>query len=68
MLPEFLEGEQVGGVLGAVEDVGGGAVDRHGAGVGGGVGRVAAVEAEGFEFHRLIFGYGDNIGSISRPL
>ena len=29
---EFLEGEEIGGVLGAVEDVGGGAVDRHGAG------------------------------------
>ena len=48
---EFAQGEQVGGVLGAVEHVGGGAVDRHRAGVGGGVRGVAGVEAEGFEFH-----------------
>ena len=49
MLPEFLQGEQVGGVLGVVEDVGGGLVDRHGARAGGRVGRLAGVQGEGLE-------------------
>jgi hypothetical protein len=52
-VPEFLEREQVGGVLGAVEDVGRGPVERDGPGVGGRVGGIAGVEAEGIEFHGI---------------
>jgi hypothetical protein len=46
-VPELLEPEQPGGVGGIVEDVGGRGVDRHGAGVGGGVGDLAGVEGLG---------------------
>ena len=35
---ELLQGEEAGGVVGVVEDVGGGLVDGDGAGVGGGIG------------------------------
>src|SRR5690606_33842988 len=41
---EFLEGEAIGRVFGAFEDVGGGSVQRHAAGEGGGVGLGAAVQ------------------------
>ncbi len=46
-----LEIEQVGTVLGVVERVRSGLVDRHGHGLGGGLGAVAAVDGDGFEFH-----------------
>jgi hypothetical protein len=46
-----LEVEQVGTVLGVVERVRGGLVDRHGHGLGGRVGRVAGVDDEGLELH-----------------
>ena len=46
-VPELLEPEQPGGVRGVVEDVGGRGVDRHGAGVGRGVGDLAGVEGLG---------------------
>jgi hypothetical protein len=48
---KLLEREEVGGVFGAVELEGGSAVNRDGTGVCGGVGFVATVDAEGFEFH-----------------
>ena len=44
--------EQVGAVLGAVEGVGNGLVDRHRDRLGGRIGLVAGVDGEGFEFHR----------------
>jgi hypothetical protein len=50
-VPKFFEGKEVGGVFGAVENVGSRSVDRHSASVGGRVGRLAAVEADGVEFH-----------------
>ena len=48
---KFFEGKEIGGVFGAVENVGSRSVDRDSAGVGGRVGRLAAVEADGVEFH-----------------
>ena len=45
----FLKREQVGGVFGAFENVGGGLVDGDGAGPGGGVGLLAGVQTEGGE-------------------
>ena len=45
--PEFTKSEEVGRVFGAVEDIRGGAVDRDSARIGGGIGRLPAVEAEG---------------------
>ena len=45
---EFLQAEQVGGMLGAVELVGGGLVDRHRNGMGGAVAAPAGVQGEGF--------------------
>ena len=44
---ELLEREQVGGVLGVAELVGGGLVDRHRDGAGGGIGAPAGVQHEG---------------------
>ena len=46
---ELLQGEQVGGVLGALELVAGGLVDRHGAAAGGRVGLLAGVQLAGVE-------------------
>jgi hypothetical protein len=46
-----LEVEQVGAVLGVVEGVGCGLVDRHRDGLGGRVGTVAAMHGDGFDFH-----------------
>ena len=46
---EFLQPEEVRGVLGAFEDIGGGLVDRHGAGQGGRVGLLAGMECERIE-------------------
>ena len=46
---ELLQREQRGGVLGIVEDEGSGLVNRHRAGVGGRVGRVAGVQSAGVE-------------------
>jgi RNA-splicing ligase RtcB len=43
---ELLEAEEAAGVVGIVEDVGGGLVDGHGARVGGGVGDLAGVNCE----------------------
>ena len=49
MLPNSCKREQAGGVVGVVEEVGGGLVDGHGAGSGGGVGLLAAVNGESGE-------------------
>ncbi len=46
-----LEVEQVGAVLGVVEGVGGRLVDRHRDRLGGGIGAVAAMHGDGFDFH-----------------
>ena len=46
---ELLQREQPGGVVGVVEQVGGGLVDRHGPGFGGRVGLLAAVDGQGGE-------------------
>ena len=46
-----LQVEEVRAVLGVVERVGGGLVDRHRHRLGGGVGRIAGVHDEGFELH-----------------
>ena len=46
-----LEIEEVGPVLGVVEGVGGGLVDGHGHGPGGGLGRVAAVDRDRLYLH-----------------
>ena len=43
------EGEEVGGVFGVAELVGGGLIDRHRPGAGGGVGLLAGVDLPGFE-------------------
>lgn len=46
-----LEVEQVGAMLGTVEGIGHGLVDGHGGRLGGGVGRVAGVDGQGFDAH-----------------
>ncbi len=46
-----LQVEQVGAVLGVIEGVGGGLVDRHRHRPGGRVRAVASVDGEGFPFH-----------------
>ena len=46
-----LEVEQIGAVLGVVEGVGRGLVDRHGGGLGGGLRGVAVVQGDRFELH-----------------
>ncbi len=46
--------EQVGAVLGVVEGVRRGLVDRHGGGLGGRFGRVAMMERDGFELHVVL--------------
>ena len=43
---ELLQREQAAGVVGVLEDVGGGLVDGHGARAGGGVGRLAGVNGQ----------------------
>ena len=48
-VPERLEGEEVGPVLGRVEGVGGGLVDGHRARVGAGGGLLAGVHLQGLE-------------------
>ena len=47
----YLQIEQICAMLGAVEGVGGGLVDRHGDRFGRGFRAVASVDGEGFEFH-----------------
>src|SRR5690606_4442860 len=49
-----LQIEQVGAMLGVVEGVGGGLVDRHSHGLGGRVRAVAGVDSEGFGFHATL--------------
>ena len=49
---ELLQPEELRRVVGAVERVGGGLVDRHGPAVGGGVGPLAGVELERLEAGR----------------
>jgi len=46
---EFLQGETVRGLVGVLEDVGGGLVQRDGAGAGDGIGDLAGVEGDGGE-------------------
>ena len=46
---ELLQRKQAGGVVGVVEHVRRGLVDRHGARLGGGVSRLPAVNGEGVE-------------------
>ena len=46
---ELLQREQPGGMVGIVEDVGGGLVDGDGARLGGGIGRLAAMHGQGGE-------------------
>ena len=55
---ELFEGKQVGGVFGGIENERCGPVDGDGAGIGGGIGLLAAVEAEGFLFHGVKSGKG----------
>ena len=43
---EFLQGEQVGGVFGALEDVAGGLMDRHRPRAGRGVGHLPGVQGQ----------------------
>ena len=50
---QFPQGKKVGGMFGVFESKGGGAVDGDGAGKSDGIRRSAAVEAEGFEFHKM---------------
>ena len=45
-VPEFLQREQIGGVLGALEDVRRRLVDRHGARAGGRIGNLAGVQRQ----------------------
>jgi hypothetical protein len=45
--------EQVGAVLGVVEGIGHRLVDRDYDGLGGGIGAVAAVNGNGFDFHEV---------------
>ena len=62
---EFLQREQRGGVVGILEDEGGGLVDGHGAGAGGGVGLIAVMQRAGVKSeitigvvgHRVLFYY-----------
>ena len=51
---QLLQGEEIGGVLRGVKDVGCGAVDGDAAGFGGGVRLMAAVKAKGFELHGTV--------------
>ena len=48
---EFAQAEKIRGVLGVAKHIRAGAVKRHRAGEGDGIGGGAAVEAEGFKFH-----------------
>jgi hypothetical protein len=50
---EFLQGEKIRRVLGALEDVGGRLIDRHGAGAGGRVGNLARMQGQRAE---VLFG------------
>ncbi|MNZ66269.1 hypothetical protein D3C78_844880 [compost metagenome] len=59
-----LQVEQVGAVLGVVERVGGGLVDRHGHRPGGRIGAVAGVDGEGFQFHATLLRMGWQAGSM----
>ena len=43
---ELLQGKEIGGVIGALEDVGGRLVNRHRARAGGGVGHLAGVQRQ----------------------
>ena len=57
---EFLQGEQIRGVVGALEDVGGRLVNRHGARAGGRIGDLAGVQRQRAETfcwcaHDLLF-------------
>ena len=52
-VPRAFEIEQRGGVVGILEHVGRGLVDRNRAGAGGGVRALARVQAQGFESRRL---------------
>ena len=47
-IAELFQGEEVDGVFGAVELIGGGLVDRHGDRAGGRVGAVAGMQGDGF--------------------
>ena len=52
---ELLQREEAGGVVGVLKKIGSGLVDGHGAGAGGGVGRLAGVDGEG---GKLLRGFG----------
>ena len=60
---ELCEAEEAGAVLGVIEDVGRGLVDRHGAGVGRRVGLLSGVKLEGFKV--VVFGV---VGHVVLPL
>ena len=66
---EFLEREQVGGVLGALELIGGGLVDRHRDGAGGRIGAPTGVQRERFRLlgHRFLLGVGACVAGSSKP-
>ena len=54
-IARYLEIEQIGPMLGTVESVGCGLVDRYGHRFRGGIGLIAGVNGERFEFHGLSF-------------
>ena len=66
---ELLEREQVGGVLGALELIGGGLVDRHRDGAGGRIGAPTGVKREGFRLlgHRFILHVLARVAGARRP-
>ena len=64
---EFAQAKEVRGMLGIAENKRAGAVDRHRAGEGDGIGGGAAVEAEGFEFHGRAFFVGEGQDKKTTP-
>ena len=63
---QFLEGRQVGGVVGVAEGVGGGLVKGEGSGVGGWIRHLAGVNLIGFE--GLGFGHGGNPDRLDQTI
>ena len=58
-VPELPEAEEIGRVVGAVEHVAGGGIDRHGARVGGGIHHLTRVNGERFRMigHDNLLGF-----------